>query len=129
MKIQIYNNQNYEEICSWWKKQQWPVIPQESLSTSGFLVVNDNVNVLAGWVYETNSNIALLEFVVANPEIKGPQRDEAFELLFKTVDSYCKLRNFKFIFTMVRNESLMKRLENNSFQKTDQNMTHYMRSL
>lgn len=129
MKVRfIEMDKDYSDICSWWKKQAWPSIPKESLSTTGFIVENDNQKILAGWVYHTNSNTALLEFLVANPEIKGNERDAAFDAFFDVVFKYIELSNFKNIFMSVVHPKLKTRLEKVGFKKTDENVTNFIRS-
>lgn len=129
MKVRfIEMDKDYSDVCSWWQNQAWPVIPKEALSTTGFIVENNNQKILAGWVYHTNSNTALLEFLVANPEIKGDVRDEAFDAFFDVVFKYIELSNFKNIFMSVVHPKLKDRLEKVGFKKTDENVTNFVRS-
>lgn len=129
MDIKPFTMNDYETVGNWWKAQGWPVISPTSLSDTGFIVYENEVQILAGWVYKTNSDICLLEFIVANPEVRGEQRDQAFDLLFNVVSEYAKIFKFKSIFTSVENKGLMKRLEKNDFKVMDKNMTNYLRSL
>lgn len=130
MEISLINLEtDYEIVKGWWEKHSWPVIPKASLSSTGFIVKDGTNSVLAGWVYHTNSDIAWLEFVISNPEIKGEIRDQAFDLLFNVTSEYAKVNNFKNIFTSVKHPNLMKRLEKNQFVKADENMTNFIRSL
>lgn len=130
MKVVLFNKeQHYEMIQEWWKAQAWPVIPVSSLSTVGFVVESEGKCLLAGWVYETNSDIALLEFMVANPEVKGDERNKAFDMLFKVSEEYCHFKKYKHIFSSVNNPSLIKRMEEKNFKVTDSGMTNLLRSL
>lgn len=123
----IEMDKDYSDICSWWEQHQWPIIPKEALSTTGFIVENENQKILSGWVYHTNSNTALLEFIVANPKIKGEDRDKAFDVFFDVVFKYVELSNFKNIFMSVIHPKLKTRLEKVGFKKTDDNVTNFVR--
>lgn len=125
MQVKSISQDDYKEICEWWKEHKWPVIDTASLSKNGF-IVNDNENLLAGWVYSTDSNIVWVEFIVANPKIKGERRDQAFDLFFKEVRKFCKENNYSFMFTSVQHPKLMTRLEKTGFNKTDDNMTNFI---
>lgn len=130
MIIKLFDKStDYETVKTWWLAQNWPAVPESSLSTTGFIIKEGDQSLLSGWVYHTNSDIAWLEFIVANPEIKGEQRDEAFELFFSFVLNYAKIKNYKNVFTSVQHQGLMKRLEKNGFKKGDENMTNFIRSL
>lgn len=129
MQIKLFDQNDYQEISKWWKEQNWPIIPVSSLSDCGFVVFDGDTKILAGWLYKTNSDIAWMEFIVGNPQVKGDKRNTAFDILFDTVIVFAKHHNFKHIFTSVQHEGLMKRLEKNGFNKTDSNMTNFIRSL
>lgn len=131
MRVDIFNTEkHYETACSWWKAYNWPCPPIHALSDTGVIVVDsDNQYITAAWIYETNSSIVLLEFIVANPEIKGEKRDQAFNMMMDSLEGYTKSRNFTSIFSSVSNNSLIKRLEKRDFQKTNENMTNFIRSL
>lgn len=130
MEIFLFEpEKDYQTVSDWWTAHQWPVIPLSSLSSTGFIVKDNENSYLAGWVYYTNSDIAWLEFIVANPEFNGELRDQAFDLFFDVVLNYIKIKNFKKVFTSVKHPSLKKRLENNHFLKTDEEMTNFVRSL
>lgn len=121
--------EDYPIISSWWLRHEWPVIPLTHLSSSGFICELDGVPAVAGWIYETNSAFCLLEFVVANPEIRREKRTEAFEAFLEAMVKYSKEAGFSTIFTTVKSGGLMGRLENQGFQKSDVGMTNMVRIL
>jgi len=64
---------DYAELASWFKKHNWPAVPAPgSIPNTGFIVRDDEQGLAACWLYLTNSNIALLEWIVRNP--KAPMK-------------------------------------------------------
>ncbi len=131
MNIVVYNkDKHYDMLCEWWKAHSWTAPAPGFLSDTGIIIQNnDGKCLLAGWIYETNSAIALLEFIVANPDYSKEERDGAFSALMETAEKYLKSRNFSAIFISTENKALMRRLEKYNFKKTDQNVCNFIRSL
>lgn len=59
-----YKHTMFPKIAGWYHKRGQPIPAPESMSDLGF-IVDDRV---AGFIYLTNSNLAIIEGVVANPD-------------------------------------------------------------
>lgn len=130
MKVRFIDLDNdYSDICSWWEQYKYPNIPKDMLSTTGFIVESDNKKLLAGWVYHTNSNVGMLEFVVGNPEFKGEIRDKAFEVFFDVVFKYTELSSIKNIISTTSHNTMPNRFEKVGFIKVNDNVSNFMRSV
>ena len=121
--------EHYDIISQWWKAHNWPVIPQDHLPKCGYIVYMQDTPIIAGFVYKTDSAFCLFEFIVANPEITGIKRSMAFDFLVEAVVEYSIEIGAKSLFISATNEGLMKKLQKNSFIKTDTNMTNFIRRL
>lgn len=64
-------------ISEWYEKHGQVAPKQEQLSDMGFIVDNR----VAGWVYLTNSNLALIECVISNPDTIPSLRKESLRKL------------------------------------------------
>ena len=110
LNFRALNENDYKTIKEWWKWWKWSVIPKDSLPDNGkggFMVEKNNQSIVCGFLYITNSKVALLEWVVSNPEYKEKDRGEAIELLIDRIEEVCKSLNYKYIFTMGRNKHLI----------------------
>ena len=62
-----------EHLCKWWKDWRWTA-PQRSFlpenGKGGYMVYVDDEPVVAGFLYNTNSGVALVEFVISNFQYK-----------------------------------------------------------
>ena len=87
------NEGDYETICSWWKWWRWAVLPKDFLPNNGeggFMIEKNNVPIVCGFLYLTNSKVAILEWIVSNPEYKDKDRKQAIEKLLIDIEEFCK---------------------------------------
>tara|TARA_R110002012_G_scaffold93710_6_gene227373 strand:+ start:291 stop:707 length:417 start_codon:yes stop_codon:yes gene_type:complete len=104
------NKEDYEIICKWWKWWRWPIIPRVALPENGecgFMVEKNNKPIVSAFLYLTNSNVALLEWIVSNPDYREDDRKEAIELLIIEAEKACKEMGVASIFSLGRNKHLM----------------------
>ncbi len=126
MNIKLFEKEkDYQTICSWWEKHNWPKIPLVMLPQTGYIIDN----VCAGFLYQTDSNIAWLEFIISNPDITKENRSKALDILIDKLSETARGLGFTTIFTSSNHPSLINKYENNGFTKADFNMTNLMRIL
>ena len=97
-------------VKSWDAWPKWHNPPKEFLpdnGTGGLMVYKDDVLIVAGFLYFTNSSGVLLEWIVSNPEYRGKDRKEAIELLINSAEIICKEAGKKQIFSIGRNKHLI----------------------
>ena len=73
LDFRLLNEEDYEIICEWWRWWRWTPVERELLpnnGTGGFMVHSNNVDICAGFLYTTNSNLCHIEWIVSNYEIK-----------------------------------------------------------
>ena len=111
--------EDYETICKWWKWWRWKPIAWESLpnnGTGGFMIQVNSINICAGFLYTTNSNLCHVEWVVSNYKIKDKKiRQEALEMLIQVLTSFAKDLGFKIAFTYLLNKNLEQKFKNCGF--------------
>ena len=73
----------------------------------GFIVEKNNISIVAGFVYMTNSKAALLEWIISNPEYRDDDRNDAIELLIKGAEQVLKDQGIMHVFTIGRNQKLI----------------------
>lgn len=115
---------HYMDVASWWKEEGWPVMPLNFLSANGLVCYWGDEPAMAAWVYRTDSDFCLFEFIVANPKIRKDKRANCFRELFKSGKILAKEMGFKTMLVMARNDSLISRLEKEKFEIADEGMTH-----
>ena len=75
---------DWDTLVSWW--DSWPgwenpergFLPDNG--KGGLMVEKNNKPIVAGFLYQTNSNAVLFEWVISNPKYRESDRKEAIEL-------------------------------------------------
>jgi hypothetical protein len=124
-EIRQYTEKDYDLLKSWWNAHNWKEVPSSSLPACGYIVNN----VCAGFLYLTNSDMALLEWVVSDPNSKADLRDQSLDLLLAVLTEEAKLNGVKFIFTATRHPKLQERYKNHKFLEADREMVHFIRKV
>ena len=105
---------DYEEFVDWWKRNRFPVPPIQMLPNNGLgglkIVSDDGIDICAGFLFETNSGIAWLEFVVANPDVRDRSiRYESQIMLIASLTVMAEEKGFEAVFSSVKNPNLIKK--------------------
>lgn len=113
MKLEIrkLEETDWDTLVSWWDKwPKWVNPPKGFLpdnGTGGLMVYKENTPIVAGFLYFTNSDGVLLEWIVSNPEYREQDRKKALEILISTAEETCRLAGKKHMFSIGRNKHLM----------------------
>jgi len=111
MKLRKLTDQDWDTLCEWW--DAWPkwVNPPKSFlpdnGKGGFMVEKNNKPICAGFIYLTNSDAVLLEWIVSDPEYREDDRKQALELLITGSEAACKEIGKKHMFSIGRNKHLI----------------------
>ena len=129
MKLRDYKGkEDFEEFKRWWEFWRWKdrVDPQ-ILSDIGFVIEKDGLNICAGWLYTTNSLIASIEFIVANPFAPKEDVDGGLDFLLECLSQRALKEGKRLVMTTINNLSLAKRLEKLGYVESGANLKQYMR--
>jgi hypothetical protein len=111
MKLRTLTEQDWDTLCNWW--EAWPkwVNPPKSFlpdnGKGGFMVEKEGKPICAGFIYLTNSDAVLLEWIVSDPGYRENDRKDALELLITGAEAACKEIGKKHMFTIGRNRHLI----------------------
>lgn len=102
---------DYDDILfNWWK--DWGFTPPlkdflPENATGGMIVYDEDVPVCAGFLYITNSKVALVNWIVSNKDYrKKPNRRIAIELLIQSLTNIAKTSGYEYSHVLVRNSAL-----------------------
>jgi len=113
LKVRVLTENDWETLCSWWLEwPDWKVHPSKEMlplnGLGGFMVENNDVPIVAGFLYLTNSNIAWLEWIISDPNYKGINKKQAIELLITSAENAARNQGKEVIFSVSRNKTLLK---------------------
>lgn len=119
-KLDIDDYDNH--LVKWWKAWGWEPIPRDFLpedGTSGLMVSKGEQNICAGFLYLTNSKVALTEFVVSNKEYN---QEEALSLqlyLRLCIIQLADENGYKYAHVILKNKSLVNKYLDAGYIKSD----------
>lgn len=92
-KIKEYNSGYYFQMYSWYKARKLDCPPIEYFPSTGFIVPN----VAAGFVFYTNSPVAIIDGYISNPMASKDVREASLELISESLIHLAKDEDYKLI--------------------------------
>jgi|TARA_R110000823_G_scaffold229060_2_gene356135 hypothetical protein len=125
---------DYEEVLSdWWKDWRWPPPPKNFLpenGTGGLMVYDENTPVVAGFIYNTNSDVAWADWIISNFKYKNKKnRKEAIELLLNALENTATNMNKKFMYALVKNQPLIETYKKLGYNQGDSYSTELIKRI
>ena len=111
MNTRTLTESNYEILSDWWKAWNWPVMAKDMLpdnGTGGIMIENEGENIVAGFLYWSNSKMVWLDWIISNPNADKKIRKQAIELLILTAEQMVKEAGSKYMMSISRSNSLLK---------------------
>ena len=132
--IKILKSNDYDDtLVKWWEDWGWTPPPKDFLpdgGKGGMMIYDGETPVCAGFIYLTNSNVALIEFLVSNKEYrKKPHRKQAMGLLVETLTNISKNQGAKYCYSLLKHKSLMNTFESLGYVKGDSNTYEMIKNL
>ena len=111
MNTRTLTGSDYLILSDWWKAWGWPVIAKDMLpdnGTGGIMVENKGENIVAGFLYWSNSKLVWLDWIISNPKTNRDIRQEAIKKLILTAEHMTKEAGSKYMMSISRSNSLLK---------------------
>jgi hypothetical protein len=118
--------EDYDLLVSWWKQWRWTAPPRDFLpqnGTGGVMIEKDGKQVVAGFIYLTNSAVAWSEFIISNFDYKESDRHEAIKFLISELSRIAQDCGAKYVYTVVKNQSLQKLYQEIGYTNGSQKVT------
>ena len=129
MQTRRLTEQDLPMLFSWWKAWGWEQMPPDGfLSDDGILVTNGDDCICAGFLYKiSNADVAWFTFPVSNPEIRGVERKDGIRLMIDTIVGIAKDLGYKYVYSSLRNSSMIQAQKNCGFIEADNNHTELLK--
>lgn len=132
--IRELNETDYDEILvGWWKDWGWNAPSKDFLPNNGkggIMVLDEEIPVCAGFMYITNSKVAWVDWIISNKEYtKKPQRKDAIKLLVSALTDICKTTGNKYVYALIKNESLINTYQELGYVKGSNYTTEMIKKL
>lgn len=122
--IRELNDSDYEDILvGWWKDWKW-VPPQKDFlpndGKGGIIIFDDDVPICAGYMYLTNSKVGWVDWIISNRNYTNKElRKDSISLLVSRLTDICKLIGCKYVYALIKNQSLINTYEGLGYIKAD----------
>ena len=117
-------NKHVTVVNGWLTHRGWPELSRDMIPETGIVVSSGLEPVACGFLYKTDSNIAILEWVVGNPFVTHEIRASGLDFLIKSLLKIGKSYGFSFAFSYTKNERLLEKYRATGFTETDHDMVH-----
>lgn len=121
MNIRRLTEKDWDTLVSWWDNwPKWKAPVKDFLPENGkggLIVEINNIPVVAGFIYLTNSKTALLEWIVSNPKYRESDRKQAIELLITGAENLVKSLDYKYLFAVMQHKGLIETHEKLGWNK------------
>lgn len=136
MKVEWFNlrredhyNKYYPILEKWWKDWDFTPMTPNLLSQNGLIVSNEGVYICAGWLFATDSDMAIIAWLISDKKEKE-LRKGCIEHLLLELEKLALRMGFKATFTSAQNQFLKNKLEklgHNEF--VDRNVNNYYKRI
>jgi len=111
LNIRRLTDKDWDTLVSWWDNwPKWKAPVKDFLPENGkggLIVEINDIPVVAGFIYLTNSKTALLEWIVSNPKYRESDRKAAIELLITGAENLIKSLDYKYLFAVMQHKGLI----------------------
>ena len=134
LNIRPLNSCDYSEtLVGWWKDWSWEAPKRDFLpddGTGGFIVYDGDTPVCACFIYVTNSKVAWADWIISNKSYTDKKgREHSLKLLLLSLTNACKLSGCKFVYALIKNDSLISKYEDLGYVKGDSYQTEMIKKL
>jgi len=118
-----------DKLSKWWASWGWEKSPPiDFLSTDGIMIHEGDLDICAGFLYTiSNASVAWFTFPVSNPEVRGKLRKEAIQMMMVTIEEMAKSLGYRYIYSSLRNSSMIQAQKNCGFIEADINHTELLK--
>lgn len=117
-------SQDYDTIKEWWNDHGNISPGPEHFSKTGLMVEVKGQQICAGFLYNTDSKICLLEFVICNPKAPKESRKIGLEYLIESIKKLAKKTKYDWIYISIGVQSFINKLQDAGFEIVGKDQVH-----
>ena len=108
LQLRKFKKEDYKTILNWWKFWKFSAVPFDFLPETGYMLTYNGEDVIAGFLYKTNSKVCWIEFIVSNPKIKDRSLRKSSKIhLISILSEMAKDYDFKYIYANLKDKHLI----------------------
>lgn len=95
---------HYETIKGWADKRETTIADKVLLSNFGYIDSH-----CAGFLYTTNSKVAFIENIIANPDSNWKDRDDSLDMVINKLTEHAEKKGYEIVIGFTRHKSIIER--------------------
>lgn len=111
--MRLYESDDYAALKSWFQARGVSAPAPSALPRLGVIVDG----IAAGFLIQTDTSIACIDFYISNPEIEPHRRDHALDLITKALLKHAKRLGFKYVKSTTYLDVIAKRAKAHGFNE------------
>lgn len=115
---------DYEMLCDWWKVHGSYAPMQCHLPPTGVVTEIDGEPISAGFLFNTDARICVIEFIICNPKVSKEKRDKGLNNLILFLRDLALKIGYNAIYNSTGIPKFIGRLKEAGFIEADKNQTH-----
>jgi len=122
LTIRPLSYEDYDNtLVGWWKDWGWEMPPERDFlpqdGEGGAIVYDDTTPVCAAFLYNTNSKVAWITWVISNNRYKKRNKKKGLDLLVSTLETIAKNQGHKYVFTNNNHPALINYFSKSGYGK------------
>lgn len=111
------NEEDYAVVCGMMNGWGMNALHRRMLSENGAIISKDGIDACSGWLYQSDSKIAWIEWVVMNKEAPKEIRTGALDFLYETLFNRAKELGFEVIMSLSHENKFDNLLKGKDFKR------------
>jgi hypothetical protein len=134
MQVRALKEEDYDQILvKWWRQWRWTPPAREMLPDNGrggFIIYDGDVPVVAGFLYQTNSKMAWVEWVISDFDYKDKdKRKEAISMLLAYLEGLAKAMGKKALYSLLKSKPLIEAYKLAGYESTETGYTEMIKRI
>lgn len=127
--IRLVKPKDFVAIAEWFAIRNFPMPSRKMFPFVGMIYTHDDKSIAAGFLYQTDSDIAVISHLISNKSEEKTLREKAVNEIIHELTYFAKAKGYKFVTCATNLEFLSQRFQLHGFQKTDENVSYFMKGV
>lgn len=125
----VKHDLDYPKLQAWWKARKFPPANPRFLPPTGLLVSMHGRDVVAGFLFKSDANAAIIGNIVSNPDAPGADRSKCLDTLLESLIHIAQADGFGMVCCSTNLPRLQERFQKHGFTLTDEGVANFGRIL
>lgn len=122
-------DRDYPKLEAWWKTRKFPPANPKFMPPTGLMVSLHGVDIVAGFLFKSDANAAIIGNIVSNPDVTWKDRLRCIDNLLIQLIELARVDGFGMVCCSTNLPRLQERFKTHGFILTDEGVANFGRVL